>query len=163
MTNKQNPTAHLLHGFVGAGKTTFARRLEAEHRAVRFTHDEWMHSLYGDNPPADQFTELYDRVDALIWTYALRLLELGTDVILDSGFWSRDSRATARQRVIDAGAEPRLYFIDTPESIMRERILKRTDDLPSDSLKINSGAFELFKKRFEELDPDEAFVHINGQ
>ena len=60
------PTAHLLHGFVGGGKTTFARKLEREYRAVRFTHDEWMHKLYGPNPSEDQFAELYSRVGELI-------------------------------------------------------------------------------------------------
>lgn len=163
MTNKQKPTAHLLHGFVGAGKTTFARRLESELGVVRFTHDEWMHSLYGENPPADQFFELYDRVDAMIWTYVLRLLELGQDVIMDSGFWTRDVRDKARQRVKDADAEARLYFIDTPEDVMRERMLRRSDALPPDSLLINNGAFESFKSRFEPLQADEKHVHIDGR
>jgi SpoVK/Ycf46/Vps4 family AAA+-type ATPase len=30
-------TAHLLHGYIGVGKTTLARRLEDELSAVRFT------------------------------------------------------------------------------------------------------------------------------
>jgi predicted kinase len=44
-------TAHLIHGYLGAGKTTFARRLEEELPAIRFSHDEWMTNLYGDDPP----------------------------------------------------------------------------------------------------------------
>ena len=32
-------TLHLIHGFVGAGKTTFSRTLEAEISAIRFTFD----------------------------------------------------------------------------------------------------------------------------
>jgi predicted kinase len=53
------PTAHLIHGYVGAGKTTFARRLEQELPAIRFSHDEWMTRLYGDDPPVDQFPEFH--------------------------------------------------------------------------------------------------------
>jgi tRNA uridine 5-carbamoylmethylation protein Kti12 len=41
-------TAHLIHGFLGAGKTTFARQLERELRAIRFSQDEWMANLNGD-------------------------------------------------------------------------------------------------------------------
>jgi predicted kinase len=40
-------TAFLIHGYLGAGKATLARRLEVEQAAIRFTHDEWMRSLYG--------------------------------------------------------------------------------------------------------------------
>jgi predicted kinase len=56
------PTTHLIHGYVGAGKTTFARRLEQELPAIRFSHDEWMTRLYGDDPPVDQIPELQHRV-----------------------------------------------------------------------------------------------------
>jgi hypothetical protein len=44
-------TAFMIHGYLGAGKTTLARRLEVEHAAIRFTHDYWMGTLYGDDPP----------------------------------------------------------------------------------------------------------------
>jgi predicted kinase len=72
-------TAHLLHGFVGAGKTTFARRLAAEKRALRFTHDEWVHRLYGPNPPADDFPAIYRRIDDLICWYAKEVLARGVE------------------------------------------------------------------------------------
>lgn len=40
-------TAHLIHGFLGVGKTTFARQLEERLPAIRFSHDEWMARRYG--------------------------------------------------------------------------------------------------------------------
>lgn len=36
------PTLHLIHGYLGAGKTTFARKLEIDTKALRFTLDEWI-------------------------------------------------------------------------------------------------------------------------
>ncbi|TNC16089.1 hypothetical protein FF100_02150 [Methylobacterium terricola] len=51
------PTAHLLFGFLGSGKTTLARDLEQRHRAVRFTPDVWMARLFGEDPPADSLSE----------------------------------------------------------------------------------------------------------
>ena len=50
------PTVHMIHGYLGAGKTTLARRLEREAPAIRFTHDEWMARLYGIDPPAERIT-----------------------------------------------------------------------------------------------------------
>ncbi|QRE77303.1 AAA family ATPase [Methylobacterium aquaticum] len=54
------PTAHLLFGILGSGKTTLARGLEHRHRAVRFTPDEWMACLFGENPPAGTFPQHAD-------------------------------------------------------------------------------------------------------
>jgi len=54
-------TAHLIDGFLGAGKTTFARQLERDLPGIRFTHDEWMARLYGDDPPVDRFAECFRR------------------------------------------------------------------------------------------------------
>lgn len=162
MKTEPRPTAHLLHGFVGAGKTTFARKLEHDHRAVRFTHDEWMHLLYGADPPADRFTGFSGRVDELVWRTALRLLALGIDVILDFGFWTRRSRDEARSRVLACGARPLLYSIDCPEETMRDRVEQRTRHLPDDSLSINQPAFDLFKSRFEPLTDDEVAIRVDG-
>jgi predicted kinase len=46
-------TVHLIHGCLGAGKTTFAKKLAEEVNGVRFNPDEWMVRLYGEDPPAD--------------------------------------------------------------------------------------------------------------
>jgi predicted kinase len=58
-------TAFLIHGYLGAGKTTLARRLEVEQAAIRFTHDEWMRSLYGDDPPETRLSEYAKRVSGV--------------------------------------------------------------------------------------------------
>lgn len=155
-------TAHLLHGFVGSGKTTFARRLAEQEGAVRFTHDEWMHRLYGPNPPAEQFETLRRRVDELIWRLASELLARGVDVILDFGFWSRFSRDDARRRVAGAGAACRLYQVSCDEQTLRSRVARRSADLPPDSLWINQAAFEEFKARFEPLGDDEPRIQVDG-
>ena len=155
-------TAHLIHGFVGAGKTTFARTLEQQLRAVRFTHDEWMHRLYGPVPPADRFADLWAQVNGLIWERADPLLRRGEDVILDMGFWSRASRGRARQRVAQTGARSLLYHVVCPESVMRARTARRNRDVPGDSLWINEQAFDEFRNRFQSLGQDEEHQVVDG-
>ena len=41
-----SPTIHMMFGFIGSGKSTFARKLESELRAARFSPDEWMVAPY---------------------------------------------------------------------------------------------------------------------
>jgi predicted kinase len=97
-------TAHLIHGYLGAGKTTLARKLENDLPAIRFTHDEWMARLYGDDPPADEFQALYRRVSERIDSLWPRCLELGVDVVLDLNFWSRRQRDETRATALTLGA-----------------------------------------------------------
>ena len=103
------PTAHLLHGFIGSGKTTFARQLERQCGAVRFTHDEWMVKLYGWNPPEKHYEAYFARVENLIWEEATLVIHAGTDVILDFGFWTRESRDASRKRVCAIGAAAKFW------------------------------------------------------
>jgi predicted kinase len=136
------PTAHLLHGFIGSGKTTFARQLERECGGVRFTHDEWMVRLYGWNPPEKHFAEYYARIENLIWEEAARVVRAGTDVILDFGFWTRASRDAARSRVQAIGAEARFYEVWCPQRIMRARALERSKKPSVDSLWIDGAGYD---------------------
>jgi predicted kinase len=152
-------TVHLLCGRPGSGKTTFARELEKTHTAVRYTYDEWMVQLYGRSPPADQFETLFNRVSNLIWRIATRNLALGTDVILDKGFWYKRDRENTRQAAAAIGAESKLYFLDAPIDVLRKRILTRSKS-DQDSLWINDQAFTEFINRFEPPGDDEDFVLI---
>lgn len=156
------PTAHLLHGFIGSGKTTFARMLEQELPAVRLTHDEWMVRLFGQNPPEELYRAYFDKVENLTWQMAESVLRTGGDVILDLGFWSRESRNVARRRVSAAGAVAKFYSMDCPDHIMRGRVLARSENPPIDSLWIDEAAYNKLKTGFEPMQNDEAFVRIDG-
>jgi predicted kinase len=155
------PTAHLIHGYLGSGKTTFARHLERDIPAIRFSHDEWMTRLYGNNPPAEHFADFYRRVYQQVEEIWLRCLELGVDVVLDFGFWSREERDATRAKVSGLGAHARLYQLACPEDEAWQRIEKRNANLQGSFL-IDRNAFEVFKQRFEPLDPDEARIEITG-
>lgn len=155
-------TLHLLHGSVGSGKTTFARQLERQIRAVRFTPDEWMTRLYGDRPPVETIQETLDRLYELIWEHAGRVLRTGTDVILDCGFWTRASRDEARRRAAAFGASCRFYVINCPADVARQRVLRRTAELPAGAFWINEPAIDVLNGRVEPLGPDEEFIAVDG-
>lgn len=44
-----HPKLYVMVGLPAAGKTTLARRIEIEYRALRFTPDEWMIPLFGES------------------------------------------------------------------------------------------------------------------
>jgi predicted kinase len=155
------PIVHLLHGFIGSGKTSFARQLEQDKSAFRFSPDEWMVALYGDNPEEGRFEEYYQRIDQWIWVQIERALALGVDVIFDSGLWKRADRDRMIDRVKSLGADPILYALQCPFEVSRERVLKRTAEMPEGQLKIDDNAIHLFWSKFEQLQDDEEAIIID--
>ncbi len=154
------PIVHLLCGRIGSGKTTFAKKLERDTGAVRFTHDEWMHRIYGPCPPEEPYRKIFSLVEDQIWEKAEALIGAGTDVILDFGFWSRESRDRARSRVEAAGAVATVYSMSCPRQVALERTLERSINPPPDSLWIDLPAFEKLDALYEPMQDDEDFISV---
>jgi predicted kinase len=150
MMAQQAPLAFLVHRYLGVGKTTLARRLEAEHAAIRFTHDEWMLTLYSDDPPEALFAEYAGRVSGLIEATWTRCLELGLNVVLDFGFWSRSERDRTRALIAKLGGECRLYCLTCPDEIARQRIQGRNEDLDP-SLFIAPATYDALRRASSHL------------
>ena len=118
MTEK--PTLYLMVGLPGSGKTTRAKELEQETRAVRFTPDEWHIFLFGDdfgdNSPEARalHDQRHDRVEQLMWTVGQDLLRKGVSVILDFGFWAKEQREEKRREAQALGANFAIEYLDTP-------------------------------------------------
>jgi predicted kinase len=166
MNRAIEPTAHLIIGFIGAGKTTFARKLEKEIGVVRFTKDEWTVSIFGNSPhqdkcQRDKFFEYDAKMAKLATEIALRFLQTGTSVIIDDGFWYRKQRDEMRQTLRDIGAEAKFYHIDTPVDVMKERTIKRSEEPPVDSFYITEQEFDDYLKLFQPPTDDEEFIVIN--
>jgi predicted kinase len=113
-------------GLPGTGKTTAARRIEVEERALRLTKDEWMKALYGSENPESAS----DVVEGRLIDIGLRALELGVNVVIDFGLWGRDERSALRQAGADVGAAVELRYLELPSDEQRRRIDRRHVEEP---------------------------------
>ncbi len=150
-------TAHLLFGYLGSGKTTLARKLEHRHRAIRFTPDEWMTRLFGEDPPATIFQDKLAAVVDLMEPMWGRCLALGLDVVLDYGFWRRAERDSVRRLIHSLGARALLYRVECSEDEARRRVAIR-NEASDRSLFIAPETFDLLKARFQPLQADESYI-----
>lgn len=153
---------YLLCGLPAAGKTTRARELEAAANAVRLTADEWIVRLYPDDAEAAARDERRDRVEWLQWQLVERLLEIGTDVVLDWGLWTRQERAQYRQRAEALGARVKIELVEAPLSVLQERIAARNRDLPPNTFHISAAEMEEFASLFESPTPEEMALTTEG-
>lgn len=159
--NRKQPIAHIICRFIGAGKTTFARKLEIETGAMRITKDEWVIKIFGNKITVDSDFEEYDqKVTELATDIALKILRAGNDVIIDEGFWNKAHRDQIKKRVISVGANPILYYIECPVEKMRERVVNRSKILPEDSFEISGEMFDGYLKNWRAPEKDEEFILV---
>ena len=115
------PRLILICGLPGVGKTTLARKLEAELPAFRLCGDEWMAQLGFD--PHDEPAR--DRIEALFWQLARRVLARGQSVILESGFWLKSDRDEKRAGAGALGVAVELHWLDVPLDERWRRVERR--------------------------------------
>jgi predicted kinase len=151
----QGATLHLIHGYIGSGKTTFARRLAEEREAVLFCLDAWLVCLFASDPPVELPVHALPRVEALIADCCEAILRAGVDVVYDHGLWSRTARDVARQLAERVGAVARLYWVTCPEEIALQRVARRNERLDGETYYIVPETFQALKTRFESLGADE--------
>jgi len=142
----------LVVGLPGAGKTSWARRLEAERGAVRFTPDEWMEALFNTNEVDGRRWVLESE---LLWGVAARALELGVDVVLDYGCWSEEERDLFRTRAQKLGAETEIVVLDPPFDVLWERVERRNADLPPATFRISREELGEYSAKFQVPAADE--------
>ena len=149
------PTLLLMCGLPGAGKTTRARALERERRALRLTPDEWITALLGADPDPVRLDAYRDPVEALLWDVAERALGLGLNVILDFGFWSREEREACRARAARVGAATEVVYVDATLDVLQERLARRAVERPADTFRVSAADLESWWRLFEAPTADE--------
>jgi predicted kinase len=148
-------TLHLMVGLPCSGKTTLAKKLEHELSALRLTPDEWQIGLFGQDANEPEHDARHNFIESMLWKIASRSLELGTNVILDFGFWTRAEREDFRRRAKQLGAASEVHFLDVPEDELLRRLAVRNSQVTQESFHIAAESMQPWIKLFEKPTPDE--------
>jgi len=148
-------TLHLMVGLPCSGKTTLAQKLEHELPALRLTTDEWQIRLFGQDAEEPEHDARHSLIEAMLWNIANRALELGTNVILDFGFWAREEREDYRSRAKHLGASSEVHFLDVSEDELLRRLEERNSQPSQESFLISEEAMKPWIAFFQKPTPDE--------
>lgn len=122
---------HMICGPAGSGKTTHARKLADELGGVRFSIDEWMVALFGDDVPANISPGWINprllRCDQQVWSIARQLGTCGTPAILDLGFQRAEHRRRFAALVAEASLTAKLHVLNTSITERWRRIEDRNE------------------------------------
>lgn len=148
-------TLHLMVGLPCAGKTTLAKQLEQERSALRLTPDEWQIALFGQDADAPEHDARHSLIEAMLWQIASRALELGTNVILDFGFWAREEREDYRLRAKRLGASSEIHFLDVPKDELLRRLAIRNSQPSQQCFYISEASMQPWIEFFQRPTPEE--------
>jgi predicted kinase len=151
-------SVHLICGFLGSGKTTFAKAL-AKAGAVRFSVDELYLRLFADGPTYELDARAMERLLNTLHDLWPQVAQAGSDVVLDFGFWNRSLRDEVRARCRAVGATAQLYWLRCPDEVAIARCLERNGQ--PDSFLISEQGFNELKCRFDAPAADEPCEVIN--
>ena len=159
---------HLIVGKTGAGKTTYAKQLKKETKAVLFSIDKWNKLLFlPDKKPVDKLEWMLDRIErseSVIMDLIAQLERTGVDSILDLGLAKRSHRQKFRDYAEVKGFETKLHYIDVPRKTRLGRIKARNSQQGDTyEFEVTLSEFNFMEDWFEkpdELEMENA-VYIN--
>lgn len=145
-------------GPAGSGKSTHARRLEAE-GMVRLSFDAelWRRGISQVPPPQAE----RDEIEADLRTRLLELVCAGSDVVLDFSFWSRAMREDYRRLLEPTGVVPETVYLATDRDTVLERVRARRGSHPDDFVLTEELAAE-YVDHFEPPTPEEGPLTVIG-
>lgn len=142
------PTVHIFSGLPFSGKTRLAKEIEETQGAVRFSLNEWLADLAIS---AEMSDEVKERIMERLWEMAVHLVKTGQDVILDWNLWNHEMRQAWVERITAVNAQHKLYFLNVPKPILRQRLAEATERLYS------AEAFEAEAARFNPPKAEDGF------
>ena len=149
------PTLHLLCGKAGAGKSTLAAALAAQHQAILIAEDIWLMRLYGPMKSFDDYRSCSQRARTVVGPLVIDMLRLGQSVVLDHPDNTKASRQWLRSLAETAGTTHLLHYLATPDEVCLARIDRRNIERPEGSYHLTREDFDHVSSFFEAPAEDE--------
>lgn len=146
-------------GTICCGKSTYARRLQAERKAVILSMDEVMLSLFPEGA-GERHDEYVLRAERYLCALSLQILRAGTDVILDWGLWTRAQRDRLRAFYAAHGVESEIHYLRIGREEWERRIRSRNAGKAGDAsvYYVDEGLLRKAESLFEEPAKEETDV-----
>ena len=148
---KESSTVYLICGFLGAGKTTYSKKLAQNTGAVHLNPDDVCMQKYKPQEYENNWEACFANTLDFLWQKVASYITQNQDVIFDMGFWSKSSRQNAIAKIRQMGGEPIIHYIYAPDFILKQRLMTRSGKIAEQNL-LN---FEIIKKSFEAPEQDE--------
>ncbi|PKA68969.1 putative kinase [Pseudomonas baetica] len=122
------PKLHLMCGKIASGKSTLAKSLASEHRAILLSEDRWISRLYpAEVQTVTDYVRCAKRIRDVLGPLVIDLLGVGLDVVLDFPANTVADREWLRGLADAAGSAHCLHYLDVDDDTCRARLHARNE------------------------------------
>jgi predicted kinase len=146
------PAVYLLCGLGGSGKSTYAQKL-AESGLHKISLDEYVYGIYGravTSLPEQEYLQHYRTAKLELDKKLVSMIKKQQPVVLDYGFWRRDSRDYYKQLIEDNGGEWRLIYLKASPELLLRRLKERNKRTDANAFPVTEEKLREYIGRFEE-------------
>jgi len=150
----------LICGKICAGKTTYAKKIAKDLKAVILSVDEITLALFGQQL-GDRHDEITEKTEKYLFKKAVEIISTGINVILDWGFWMRKQRQFAADYFNNLGIQVEWHYVDVDDIIWNNNVSKRNNaiiDNEENFYFIDENIVKKFQRLFEKPDLNEIDV-----
>ncbi len=140
--------AILICGRLCCGKSTYTEKLKKERRAAVLSCDDLMLALFPEQL-GDSHEEFSKKAQGYLLERAADLLGLGVPVILEWGFWTRESRRQADAFFRGRGFETEWHYLSLDRETWRGFIEKRNREGAKNAYYVDENLIKKCEALFE--------------
>lgn len=150
----------LVSGPTGAGKTTYSIALAQEAKAIRFSIDPWMQTLFAKDMTSLDYDWMMERVQRCyeqIWNVSEQILKIDGNVVLDLGFTTKEQRSVFVDRGTELNIKSEIHYLNVESEIRRQRVKKRNQEKDPSvyAFEVTETMFNFMETMYEVPDADE--------
>ena len=151
-------------GKICSGKSTYAKKLRKEYKAVILSVDEITLALFGQDA-GDKLDEYVEKLETYLFDKSVEIVKTGTNVVLDWGFWQKREREYARQFYARYGIPCELHYLEISDEEWNRRLKKLNVDVTLGTIRayyVDDGLKAKFAELFEPPEENEADAVIKA-
>lgn len=153
-------TLFLLCGKPAAGKSTLAKELAQENKAVLISEDIWLSALFSDALfDLPDYVRCSRKLRAIMAPHVTDMLNNGVSVVLDFPANTVKSRNWIRGILDSTGARHVLHLLDPPDAECIARLHKRNEN-SDHPFSVTERQFHRIAAHFQPPTPEEGFEVI---
>ena len=145
-------------GKMGAGKTTYSRRLASKLNAAFLSEDDWLSAIYPEEINTfEDYIKYSSRLKPLLEGHVRTILQAGVSVVMDFPGNTKRQRAWFKEIFREAQIPHKLIYLQAEDQLCFERLKQRRKESPERARFDTEEVFHEVNSYFQAPTEDEGF------